>query len=166
MLEFMYRFDYDAGGSDQDSVSPLIFHAKVYSIADKYEVLVLKSQAREKFAKLVRTSWDMDDFPYAITEIYSSTYGTDRGLRDLVVGIVCEHIYALLEKQDFHTVLEETLGFAADVTRLIAKYTKNVRCYKCPYCFKIWEAVLSSGAYCCLGCGTSRADWEHQMWSK
>lgn len=159
----MYRFDYDAGGSDQASVSPMIFHLKVYSIADKYDVLVLKSQASEKFAKLVKTCWDMDDFPCAITEIYSSTYGTDRGLRDLVIETVCEHIYALLEKQDFQTVLEETPGFAADVTRVIAQCvpSKNCRCYRCPNCGKSWEAVLSPrGSYRCLYCGSYRADWE------
>ena len=41
MLNFMYRFDYDADNSDQDSVSPMIFHVKVYNIADKYDVPML-----------------------------------------------------------------------------------------------------------------------------
>lgn len=55
MLQFMYRFDYDAGGSDQASAPPMVFHVKVYRIADKYDVFALKSHAREKFAKLVKT---------------------------------------------------------------------------------------------------------------
>jgi speckle-type POZ protein len=55
MLHFMYLFDYDASGSDQAPVSPMIFNVKVYSIADKYDVPMLKSQAREKFEKVVKT---------------------------------------------------------------------------------------------------------------
>lgn len=155
MLQFMYRFDYDAGGSDQAPVSPMIFNVKVYSIADKYEVLMLKSQAREKFEKLVKACWDKDDFPYTIAEIYSSTLGTDRGLRDLVVEIVCEHINELLEKQDFQTVLEETVGFAADVTRLMVGSFKKCRWYRCRQCLKSWHAALSPGrTHMCMYCGS------------
>lgn len=106
----------------------------------------------------------MDDFPYAITEIYSSTDRTDRGLRDLVVEIVSEHIHALLKKQDFQAVLEETLGFAADVTRFIAQEVKKFRCYRCPSCRNIWEAAISPGdSYYCLRYGVHRSDWEKRV---
>lgn len=159
----MYRFDYDADGSDQASVAPMVFHVKVYSIADKYDVLALKLQAREKFAKLVKTCWDMEDFPDAITEIYSPTHGIDRGLRDLVVEIVSKHIHALLKRQDFQDLLEETLGFAADVIRLIAPRLL-IKKYRCPSCYKIWEAVLSPGGYYgCMTCGTFRTNWERHV---
>lgn len=53
----------------------MIFNARVYGIADKYDVPALKSQAKEKFEKVVETCWDMDDFPHAIAEVYSSTPG-------------------------------------------------------------------------------------------
>jgi hypothetical protein len=55
MLHFMYLFDYDASGRDQAPISSMIFNVKVYSIADKYDVPMLKSQAREKFEKVVKT---------------------------------------------------------------------------------------------------------------
>lgn len=108
MLHFMYRFDYDGSGNDQGRVSPMLFNVQVYGIADKYGILALKSVAKEKFDKAVRTCWDMDDFAHVITEIYSSTPSTDRGLRDTVVDVAHEHIRALLEKDDFRGVLEET----------------------------------------------------------
>jgi len=122
MLHFMYRFDYDGSGNDQGRVSPMLFNVQVYGIADKYGILALKSVAKEKFDKAVRTCWDMDDFAHVITEIYSSTPSTDRGLRDTVVDVALtdrglrdtvvdvahEHIRALLEKDDFRGVLEET----------------------------------------------------------
>ena len=163
MLNFMYRFDYDASSSDQASVSPMIFHVKVYSIAEKYDVPMLKSQAREKFEKTAKTCWNMDDFPHALTEVYSSTPRTDRGLRDLVIDIVCRHIKALLEKQDFQTVLDETVGLAADVSRHLAheEAFTQCRCYRCPVCCKTWKSVLSPGTtYRCILCGSSYQSWE------
>ena len=158
----MYRFNYDIGGNDQAPVSPMTFDARVYSIADKYEVLMLKSLAKEKFKQAVKTCWNMDDFPETLIEVYSSTPRTDRGLRDLVVEIVCKHIQALLEKQDFQTALDEIVGLAADVSRYMANenaLTKS-RSYKCANCHNTWEAVLSPGSkYHCVFCG-SRYYWE------
>lgn len=121
MLRFMYTFDYDGSGNDHERVSPMIFNAEVYSIADKYGVEALKTRAKEKFDKAVWTCWDMDDFPRAITEVYSSTPSTDRGLRDAVVEITFQNINTLLKKPDFQDVLEDTVGFAADVTKIMAQ---------------------------------------------
>jgi speckle-type POZ protein len=161
MLNFMYLFDYDASGSDQAQASPMIFDVKVYSIADKYDVMALKSQAKDKFEKVAKSCWNMGDFPPAISEVYSSTPATDRGLRDLVVEISCTHIDALLARQDFRNVLQETVGFAADVTQLIAS---NFKEYKCPNCTKRWKAVLAGGsAYYCVHCAGSRANWEQYV---
>jgi speckle-type POZ protein len=163
MLNFMYLFDYGTSGSDRARVSPMIFHVKVYSIADKYDVVALKSQAKEKFEKAARSCWNMEDFPPAISEVYSLTPATDRGLRDLVVEIVCTHIDALLVRQDFRNVLEETVGFAADVTQLIAS-TSTLKEYKCPHCSNRWKAMLSGGStYYCVRCGSSRANWEQHV---
>jgi hypothetical protein len=165
MLHFMYRFDYDGSGNDQGRVSPMLFNVKVYGIADKYEIWALQLLAEKKFAKAVRTCWDMDDFAHVVSEIYSSTPSTDRGLRDIVVDIAHENIEALLEKDDFLGVLEGTAGFAADVTQLLAQKKRlSNRKYKCPYCANEWEAVLSSGrTYYCLLCGQARSDWQNHL---
>lgn len=166
MLHFMYRFDYDGSGNDQGRVSPMLFNVQVYGIADKYGILALKSVAKEKFDKAVRTCWDMDDFAHVITEIYSSTPPTDRGLRGIVVDVAHEHIRALLEKDDFRGVLEETAGFAADVTQLMAQeaISPTVRKYRCPNCANQWEAVLSSkSTFFCLRCSSSRSDWDNHI---
>jgi speckle-type POZ protein len=164
MLNFMYLFDYGASGSDQARASPMVFHVKVYSIADKYDVVALKSQAKEKFERAAKSCWNMEDFPLAISEVYSLTPATDRGLRDLVVEIVCTHIDALLVRQDFRNVLEETVGFAADVTQLIASTLKE---YRCPSCTNHWKAVLSGGStYYCVRCSNSRTNWEQYVVTK
>lgn len=164
MLQFMYTSDYDASCSADNSASPMVSSVKVYSIADKYDVPALKSQAKEKFKTAVETCWTMDDFPYAIAEVYNSTTSIDRGLRNVVVDIASKHVNQLLSKQAFSDVLGEVVGFASDIAQQLAnsqeKIRKRLRKYKCPHCEKQWEAVLSSeNTYRCIHCGNSRSDW-------
>ena len=165
MLQFMYTFDYDASSSAENTSSPMVFNVKVYSIADKYDVPALKSQAKQKFKTTVETCWDMDDFPYAVAQVYNSTPSVDRGLRDVVVAVACKHTSQLLSKQGFRDVLEDTVGFASDIAQLLAK--SQERCesrsqnkYRCPNCGKQWEAVLpSTGSYYCIYCGRGYPNW-------
>ncbi len=163
MLYFMYTFDYDESRKDTGQVSPMLFHVQVYGTADKYGVMPLRSVAKVMFNKAVRTCWDMDDFARVIAEVYSSTPSTDRGLRDIVVEVAHEHIEALLKKVDFRVVLEETAGFAADVTQLMVQKIRSSTntMYQCPSCKKQWQAVLSSQSrgHHCLQCGHYDIDW-------
>jgi speckle-type POZ protein len=165
MLRFMYTSDYDASGSAGNSASPMVFNAKVYSIADKYDVPSLKSQAREKFKKTVETCWNMDDFPYAIAEAYNSTTSIDRGLRKVVVDIACKHINELLMKQGFRDILEDIIGFASDITQYLARSLKNNEKrsqtkYECPSCEKQWETtLLAGGTYYCMYCSNKSSNW-------
>ena len=158
----MYTFDYDGSGNDLERISPMLFNVEVYSIAEKYDISALKLRAEEKFEKAVETCWDMDDFAHAITDIYSSTPPTDRGLRDKVVEVAYQHISALLMKHTFRDVLKETVGFAADVTQLMASREGSLKKYHCPSCGKNWEALIpSAGTYCCMHCGYRQSHWDN-----
>ncbi|KAH7396488.1 BTB/POZ protein [Phaeosphaeria sp. MPI-PUGE-AT-0046c] len=99
MLRFFYTFDYDASAATNGNTSPMVFNVKVYSVADKYDIPTLRVQAKEKFQKAVETCWDMDDFPYAIAEVYSSTPPNDKDLRSVVVAVACEHMQDLCAKK-------------------------------------------------------------------
>jgi len=131
MLKFMYTFDYDDSGKHQERTSFMIFNAEVYSIADKYSILALKARAKKKFDKAVHNCRDMEDLIHAILEVYSSTPSADRGLRDTVVKVVHENISTLLEKDDFRGVLQDTVGFAADVIHRMAQSIQTCICPDC-----------------------------------
>ncbi|OGM45159.1 BTB/POZ domain protein [Aspergillus bombycis] len=103
MVHFMYGFEYDSSGSNLGRVSPMLFNINVYQVADKFGVPQLKQKAKNKFE--------------AISEAYQRTHKEDRGLRDILVRISHEHLEWPLENEDFRTVLEETLGFAADLVK-------------------------------------------------
>jgi len=49
MIKYLYTLGYDA--TAQSEISPLGLHARIYTIADKYEVLALKSIALERFRR-------------------------------------------------------------------------------------------------------------------
>ena len=165
MLRFMYTFDYDGSGNDHERISPMLFNVEVYSTAEKYDILALKLRAKDKFDKAVRTCWDMDDFAHCITDLYSSIPSTDRALRDTVVEVAHEHIEALLEKDGFRSVLEETAGFAADVTQLMAQSdNSSPKEYNCPNCGNLWKAVLpSESTYYCIHCGHGGTHWDNYV---
>ncbi|XP_014550323.1 hypothetical protein COCVIDRAFT_115774 [Bipolaris victoriae FI3] len=165
MLRFLYTFDYDAGGNAADVASPMVFNVKVYSVADKYDIPALKSVASQKFKESVKTCWNMDDFPHAVAEVYSSTPPNDQEIRRLVVDVACEHITELLQKQGFCDILGETVGFASDLVQLQASEKKpnekqDRTKYRCPNCLKYWEAVASSGSsYYCPYCANHYSNW-------
>ena len=163
MIHFMYGFDYDSSGSDHSRVSPMLFNVNVYQIADKYVVPKLKRHAKEKFEKIIETCWEMDDFPMTITEAYSSTPKTDRGLRDPLIRTALNHIDRLLKTEDFVRVLEETVGFSADlIQRSISQKSTNpsLTKYRCSNCDKQWELESSLSLSCCPLCGYSRSNWK------
>lgn len=160
----MYTFDYDASGSTDTSVSPMVFNVKVYSVADKYDVPELKRESEQKFAKAVETCWNMDDFPHAVAQVYSSTPPRDEGPRKIVVDVSCNHVNKLLTKQGFQDVLDGTMGFASDMARHLAgsqqEDADRGQKYRCPHCGGEWEAKLISGrSHHCTLCGRSRSDW-------
>jgi hypothetical protein len=115
MIHFMYGIDYDSSGNELSRVSPMIFNVRLYQVADKYFVPQLKKRAKEKFGQIARTCWQMDDFPVAITEAYQYTRKDDRDLRELLVQISQDHVVELMKSERFCSVLEETVGFAADL---------------------------------------------------
>lgn len=118
MILFAYglQHDYETGG-----VSPILFQAILYQVADKYIIPRLKICSLNKFALLVKTSWVKDDFPTVISEVYSNTPQEDRGLRDLILTTVHRNFPALetfKSFDDFKDVLRETAQFSSDLVLL------------------------------------------------
>lgn len=112
---------YSGGYSNIRGASTMIFHAKVYSFAEVYNVPALKEHAEEKFQLAINSGWSMDDFPLAISEVYTTTPEADRGLRDLIVRTCNEFINVLVKQEIFCQVLRDTSYFAADLVLFRAK---------------------------------------------
>jgi len=139
----------------------MIFHAEVYSIADKYDIPTLATYSQEKFKDAVATGWATDDFPKVILEAYSSTPESVRGLRDPILNVCREHIAELIEKPAFIEVARTTTClFAADLAKKLAKSNPS-ESYRCPSCGRTWIStdVPQATLRYCMFCGNSRSDW-------
>lgn len=160
MLRFMYSFDYN----NLHSTSCMVYDAQVYQIADKYDIPALKSHSIEKFRDAITTGWSMDDFPLAISVVYSTTPSRDRGLRDLAVETSRKNIDKLLQRDGFCELLRETADFSADlIPFLCGKVSEtSMQRYTCPSCSYHFRAELSGNSYYyCLNCGGqySSSNW-------
>jgi speckle-type POZ protein len=157
MLRFLYSFDY----SNVCGTSSMVYDARVYQIADKYDIPALKAHSMDKFGVAITTGWSMDDFPLAVSVVYSSTPSGDRGLRDSVVETSCTNIDKLLQHDSFSKLLRETPDFAADlIPVLCGRRSITIQRYECPSCQHTFRGEYSGGSYCCPNCSKKRSDWD------
>ncbi|KAI1042124.1 hypothetical protein LB505_007255, partial [Fusarium chuoi] len=117
MTLFLYCFDYE---SPADS-SAMIFHAKVYQIADKYNIEALKRLAATKYSTSIDAGWEMDCFPDAIELAYTTTPPGDQILRKIAVKVVIKRIGALMNQDVFCKTLSVNPDLAADLIRRLHK---------------------------------------------
>ena len=129
MLHFFYYGDYD-----QETPTPLLFHVKVYLIADKYFVGPLGSLALNKFRDAVLTTWYKDEFADAVAAIYGSTASSEDAFRKTIVAIskaraaylfsesdVVEAFDGTVQNSKFKRVASETPEFMFEVIRAGAR---------------------------------------------
>ncbi|KAL1969168.1 hypothetical protein VTN77DRAFT_422 [Rasamsonia byssochlamydoides] len=113
MLQHLYGMDYIVAYHPGLSIE--LFDAKVYAIAEKFGIPSLKDEVKTMFTSQVKETWNSEDFPPAVAEVYATTPQTDRGLRDVVTDVACEHIKDLLKKEDFVQAVLEGDGFVIDL---------------------------------------------------
>ncbi|KAL1845947.1 hypothetical protein VTK73DRAFT_389 [Phialemonium thermophilum] len=102
-----------AGGS---RLLPL--HVRVYVLADKYGISGLQGLARQRFIIAAHAHWISPEFPRAVEEVYASTAESDRGLREVVRGVLWSH-RLLLRRPNMAELLRRLPGLAYDVLRLL-----------------------------------------------
>ena len=117
LLRYFYAHDYHI---DDTGKPPLVAHARVYAIADKYRVGLLKDLAVCNFSlALVNIqAAAIPSFIAAIEVIYSTTLGSDRGLRDCIRTKLLEFRQVLRDSDDFMALILSGLGdgeFAVEV---------------------------------------------------
>ncbi|KAK3290210.1 uncharacterized protein B0H64DRAFT_349875 [Chaetomium fimeti] len=140
MVHYLYHFDYDTKPQDKgigfdgsvtnrdetDTNEPvtnvLVTHAKVYALAEKYLIRGLKVVAQRHF-KAATTSVTLDGFLQAISEVYSSTIGDDRGLRDIIVETLHKHS-AWLDKEEMRDMLRVSGALAYDLVMYMRQHNK------------------------------------------
>lgn len=119
MVDHMLRFLYTSNYLDNAEGSrPLLVDAKVYAMADKYDISDLKHLAQEKFAAALNAGWDIVSFPDVVETVYTTTLASDRGLRDNLAPVFLEHKAELRGHEGFMGLVKSKLAdgeFSVDV---------------------------------------------------
>ena len=99
------RYDDCFGGNNK-----LAFNARMYAMADKYDISVLRDLSKGMFTARLNSPFNILHFLDAVQIVYTSTLNSDRGLRDLLVPVLKKQ-RALLNKSDMFLDLVKS-GFA------------------------------------------------------
>ncbi|CAF9907283.1 hypothetical protein IMSHALPRED_005490 [Imshaugia aleurites] len=129
LLTACYRCDYDDTVSGNNKLD---FNARMYALADKYDIPFLKELSKDMFrAQLIQVQlngvMDIPLFLSAVRTIYTTTLGSDRSLRDLLVPVLEEHSSTLNQDDRFLDLLRSNLGdgdFAVDVIATMSQLLK------------------------------------------
>jgi hypothetical protein len=123
MLRHLYGFEY----TDGVHLPEMIFNARIYGLADKYEILTLKGLAKTKFESVARAGWNTIEYPLSIEIIYESTPSSDRGLRNIATKLTVEHSIVLFENNDaFLNTVSKVTEFRRDVAERLV-YTQGTK---------------------------------------
>ncbi|KAI9711495.1 MAG: hypothetical protein M1820_002058 [Bogoriella megaspora] len=95
----------------------MVIHAKVYAIADKYDIPGLKDLAKGKFEAQVSKHWDCVEFSDALEEVYCSTVDGNRGLRDIVLQAFRENP-RLVMKPEVESAVRDLAPLAFDLYKI------------------------------------------------
>lgn len=122
MLSFLYLFDYKI--PEQQESMDLQFHAKVYVIAEKYDISCLKEHAFQQIRsknssyRLLQNE-QIHDFISMIEITYNGTPEADRTLRDFVCQWAKKNITSLAMQKEFEDLLESGGNFAKELVRTL-----------------------------------------------
>jgi hypothetical protein len=97
------------GNSDQ-----LLLHAKMYEIADKYDVVGLKDLVIEKFYRACHHFWNDAKFSIAAHHVFSTTPDHDKGLRKIVSKTISENM-ELVDVPAVKVLMTEFNGLALGI---------------------------------------------------
>lgn len=111
MVTFMYEFNYDVITSNCPT-APVLLHAQVYDLAERYEIIDLKSHAASNFEAAAKANWMGVDFPRAISEVYANHPVAARDLGQVLAEVSTEHVLRLMESDEFRHTIESIPAFA------------------------------------------------------
>lgn len=106
----------------EGTADELLLHAKMYKIADKYNVIGLKELVQDKFKRACAAFWGQDTFAVAGHHVFTTTMPTDKGLRDIVSDTISKHM-ELIQKPEVQALLNEHNGLALGI--LLQKAEEN-----------------------------------------
>jgi hypothetical protein len=135
LVQFFHNMDYDDGIPLDADVSVLQLHARIFALADKYEILDLDSVAANKYSARCLTSWEPSEFLSSILDVYDGTPTSIFPLRRYACTVIRRNLLAMLNDKTIsnyydHAVTEHP-DFAKDLLQSYVVDPVFKRCYVC-----------------------------------
>jgi hypothetical protein len=135
LVQFFYSLDYSDVAPDDSGLSPLQLHAKMFGLADEYDIPRLLGVAASKYSARCVGSWEPLEFLTSIPDVYNATlaqvpllrHTACMAIRKVLPGMLNEEAVAERYKK---TVAENT-EFA---TELLQTYIDSPACIFCSGC--------------------------------
>lgn len=133
MIDFFYQFQYTAyvktvcKGEDHATPAPstLQVHAWMFTIADKYEILDLKSYALKSFEHVGNVFNAPEVLVGLVPYIYTESPLHDDGLRKAIVRMWAhrrhKHLTSAISKGAWEAILRDCPAFGADLLEHMAR---------------------------------------------
>ncbi|KAI9651107.1 hypothetical protein NHQ30_001144 [Ciborinia camelliae] len=121
--EFMRNAATAHPANDELLAEGLIKHAKVYIIAEKYDIQALKELARQKYLSGLVKCWDTSHFVESIELIFDGTPDISKGdgLRNTAVETASKHIFQLLDRKEFVELCQDRGDIATTILIALSK---------------------------------------------
>lgn len=111
---------------------PLAMHARMYSIAAKYNIRPLMDTAVMKFKSTANGVWDVQDLIAAVHIVYNQTVGHEEELRDILEVMILEHTYKLVPETGFREAIECVEGLTFSLFRRMGALSRHQKvCRRC-----------------------------------
>ena len=116
MIQYLYHLEYDLPDfEDSLEKAGLVFHAEMYSLADKYNIRGMKVFAQDHFQSCAKNGdCRVRELSTAIRIVYKTTVDEDRGLRDVVADIISTNM-VLLDRPEIKEAVKDTADLAFEL---------------------------------------------------
>ncbi|KAF2802865.1 uncharacterized protein BDZ99DRAFT_548055, partial [Mytilinidion resinicola] len=118
MVSFFYDMDYDDNLPEETDISLLQLHARMFALADEYDIQGLSTIAQEKYSSRCAV-WRPREFLESIHDVYGRTPTTTRQLRDAACMAIRKNLPKMLED-------EGIAGFYEEILTEIPEFTKGL----------------------------------------
>lgn len=114
----------------------LTTHAKMYSIAAKYNIRPLMDVAVMKFKSAANDRWDVHDLIAAVPVVYNQTVGHEEEIRDILEVMILEHTYRLVHETGFKEAVEHVDGLTFSLFKRLGALSRQQKvCRRCGAAF-------------------------------
>ncbi|EUC39844.1 hypothetical protein COCMIDRAFT_41722 [Bipolaris oryzae ATCC 44560] len=135
LVDFLYSSEYDDSLLEEADISLLQLHARMFALADQYDIPGLIHLAAEKYYSRCTTSWEPLELLVSLQDVYETTTVSTKQLRNIACLAIRKHLPEMLDNKEvaemYNKVLSEIPDFTKDLLRCYTTIPFLGHCLSC-----------------------------------